>query len=498
VFTSPRCRAALLPAAMSILAACSSASPAVDSTLLQPAAHVAPGITAKPSTAGYLRGDATGLHLWGRKAASVTFAALDANGKPLSGASAPNIAVSSGDENRVTIAPVRNAYGTFALQAKLTAGSSPCLACRVVRPGLVQLDVAVTPKNGAVRHFTVPLELSHKIVAISLNPMPNPSLGGSDAVLQYYDDNTKPSVIWDDVYEHNTTAITNVRGMAFGPDGSLYVANSGQYGYGGTVTMYANAVTDPSPEKTFTAPGMISPSDVALDTTGNMYVSDNGYENVTRFPVSGTPITLKSDWQAGSDVVGVAADSARGYLYVALSGAGEYNPPKKKNVGRLVVLPLDFGVHSKPVLSIDSKANNGVNQPYGLALDPNGQLFVVNDYVSIVQGPPGPGPVRSRLARYANGLSSPGVLPDATSSGQLKWSLSVASDSIGTIYVANDAPPNAKGNDGRISLLEYDGAFPNKSRSTEKINLSAGLPSAYDGYYFNIQGVAVYPSPLQN
>jgi hypothetical protein len=300
------------------------------------------------------------------------------------------------------------------------------------------------------------------------------------------------------VYLRNATSFLNVRGLAFGADGSLYIANSGQYGYGGTVTQYASGSTEATPIKTFASGGLLSPSDVALDKDGNVYVSDNGLETVTRFPVGGGAVTFKSDWKAGTDVVAVAADSTRGYLYVAMSGAGQYNPPKKKNVGRLVVLPLNFGVHAKPVLAIDSKQRNGVNQPYGLALDPTGRLFVVNDYVSIVQGPPGPGPVRSRLTRYDNGLSSASVLPDATSSGQLKWALSVASDSTGTIYVSNDAPPTAKGNPGKISLLEYDGGFPSKSHASTKIDISAGMPAAYVPYYFNIQGVAVDPSPLRN
>jgi hypothetical protein len=498
VFRGLRCRAAALPSLFLVLTACSSTTPFADQTLLRPAAHAVPGITAKPSSSGYLRGNASGLHLWGQQPSNVAIVALDANGKPLTGAEAPDIAVATPDLSRLTVTPVRNSYGTFALHAAVTAGASPCSTCRVVRPGLVKLDVSVTPKNGVVRHFSLPVEISHKIVAISLNPNPNPSLGGSDAVLQYYDDNVKPSVIWDDVYLHNATSFANVAGLAFAADDSLYIANSGMYGYPGTVTQYAAQSTDPTPIKTLSSENLRSPASVALDKDGNVYVADNGYETVTRFPTSGSPVTIHPGWEAGSDVVGVATDASRGYLYVAMSGVGKYDPPSRKNVGRLLVLPLNFGSHSKPVLSIESNHNDGVNEPYGLAVDSTGQLFVVNDYVSIVEGPPGPGPMHSTLTRYDNALSSPAALPDATSSAGLKWTLGVAGDSSGTIYVSSDAPPNKKGNSGRISLFEYDGGFATKTRPSKRIDLTPGMPQAYADYYFNIQGVAVDPSPLNN
>jgi hypothetical protein len=259
VFRGLRCRAAALPSLFLVLTACSSTTPFADQTLLKPAAHAVPGITAKPSSS-YLRGNASGLHLWGQQPSNVAIVALDANGKPLTGAEAPDIAVATPDLSRLTVTPVRNSYGTFALHAAVTAGASPCSTCRVVRPGLVKLDVSVTPKNGVVRHFSLPVEISHKIVAISLNPNPNPSLGGSDAVLQYYDDNVKPSVIWDDVYLHNATSFPNVAGLAFAADDSLYIANSEMYGYPGTVTQYAAQSTDPTPIKTFSSENLRSPA----------------------------------------------------------------------------------------------------------------------------------------------------------------------------------------------------------------------------------------------
>ncbi len=99
------------------------------------------------------------MHSWGSRVSNVTIEALDENGRPLIGAGAPTIAVATSDHSRLTVTPVRNTYGTFALRATLVPGAAPCNACRVVRPGKAQLDVSVTAKTGGVKHFSVPVDV---------------------------------------------------------------------------------------------------------------------------------------------------------------------------------------------------------------------------------------------------------------------------------------------------------------------------------------------------
>ncbi len=455
------------------------------------------GVQIAPVASGYLRGDASGLQLWGAAPRQLLVRALDSSGKPVTGNQAPAISILSKNPSRLAVT-AGNLPGRFTLAAVTAAEStSACPACLVVRPGTAKLIVTLKPKAGRVQRVSVTVTVAHKIVAVSLNPEPNPSIGGSDAVMQYFDDNVKPSVIWDDIILHNATSFPNVTGVAFGSDGSLYIANSGLLGYAGGVTKYAAGSTNPTPSQLFTSPNMLSPAGVALDAKDNVYVADNGFETVTRFSKSGSAVTISPPWEAGADVTGVAVDTTRGELDVAMTGVGTYYPPGTVNVGRVVVLPLNFKKTTTALRQIDSTAKNGVNEPYGVAVDPLGQLFVVNDYVSIVQGPPGPGPEYSTLTRYAGGIVSSSTLPDATASARLVWPLAVTTDVAGTVYVANSTPPKNNGKPGKMYLAQYDGAFKSGAKPQLQIDLSAGMPAAYAPYLMNVEGVAVDPSPLR-
>lgn len=455
------------------------------------------GVQIAPVAPGYLRGDAAGLQLWGKTPRQLIVRALDSQGKPVTGSGAPAISIVSKSPSRLTVAAA-TLPGRFTLAAVTAADTaSTCPACLVVRPGTARLAITLTPKSGRAQHVSVTVTVAHKIVAISLNPEPNPSIGGSDAVMQYFDDNVKPSVIWDDIIVRNATSFPNVTGVAFGGDGSLYVANSGLLGYAGSVTKYAEGSTNPTPVQAFSSVNMLSPAGVALDAKDNVYVADNGFETVTRFSKSGSAVTIVPPWEAGADVTGVAVDATRGELDVAMTGVGTYSPPSAVNVGRIVVLPLNFKKTTTALRQIDSTAKNGVNEPYGVAVDPLGQLFVVNDYVSIVQGPPGPGPEYSTLTRYAGGIVSSSTLPDATASSRLVWPLAVATDVAGAVYVANSTPPKNDGKPGKMYLAQYGGAFATGAKPQSQIDLSAGMPAAYAPYLMNVEGVAVDPSPLR-
>lgn len=453
----------------------------------QPARAAAAGLTVMPVRDGYLRGDASGLQLWGSDSWALAVNA---------GAGARVVATSERSSVlAVTPGRMRN---HFILRAQtFTVASSACPKCRVVKPGRVTLRLVVSSSGRSPKTYHVPVTIAHKVIALTLNPLPNPSLliGSDDAVLQYYDDNVSPSLIWDDFVLHNATSFPNVGGLAFGPDGSLYVANSGLAGYSnGTVTQYAPGNTKAVPIKTYAGKSLRSASAVALDSNGDVFVADNGFETVTRFPKKGAAVTWLPGWEAGADVIGVAVDAAHNALDVAMSGAGDFYPPHTTHVGRLTALPLNFTSSSTPLFTIESNATNGVNQPYGVAVDGSGRAFVVNDYVSIVEGPPGPGPEYSTLTAYAGGIASATTQPDATASNRLRWPLSVAVDVAGNVYVADNTPPAASGKSGTMWLVRYD---PTNVRKRSRIDLSAGMPTSYATNYLNIQGIAVEPSPLR-
>lgn len=488
--------AALLMAAAAALTGCGGAAggpPGGSQAQLGPAQFM--GADVFPLS-GYVASDARGYTLWGAAPATIVVNPVLSTGQRFI-AAGPAISLRSSDPSRLTVRP-GTFYGSFVLRATTGHAAGACPSCNVVKPGPVTLAVSFAA-FGTARAFTtlVTVRVAHKVVAVSLNPLPNPSLGGSDAIAQYYDDNVKPSVIWDDFYLHNITSIPNVGGLAYGTDGTLYVANSGVQGVGnGTVTEYAPSSSDSTPVRTLASKKLLSPAGVAVDPNGEVYVADNGYETVTRFPLKGSAVTIVPGWSAGANVDAVAVDAA-GHLYIGMTGAGNYRPSgKNRNVGTIAEIESQFASSSTPSVAIDANGFNGVNQPYGVAVGTPGNVYVVNDYVSVVNGPPGPGPIYSTLTWYDNGISRASTRPASTTSSGLVWPLAVAADLAGTVYVSNDAPPSASGKPGKIELLEYAGTFAAGAKAERRIDLGAGLPAAYGPYLLNVQGVAVYPSPL--
>jgi hypothetical protein len=305
-----------------------------------------------------------------------------------------------------------------------------------------------------------------------------------------------PSVIWDDFNLRNTNSIQNVEGLAVGSDGTLYVANTGDFGSAGAVTEYPSGTTNPVPVQRLTAPLLLAPQAVAVDASGNVYVADaSAHETITRFPVGASPVTLLNNWPTGTGLTGIAAD-AKGNLTVTMSDTGFYHNPGHTNVGALAVESSTFDAHASPIVQINSTGSNGVNEPYGAAVDADGNLYVVNDYESIINGPPGPGPIYSTLTRYSHGLTNASQLPDATISEGLAWPLSVAVDAAGTVYVANNTLINGN-TPGSMLVQTYKAEFSSSSKPLSTMNLSNLLPPSYASAYLNIQGIAVYPGPLQ-
>jgi DNA-binding beta-propeller fold protein YncE len=134
-------------------------------------------------------------------------------------------------------------------------------------------------------------------------------------------------------------------GMAFGPDGSLYVANWG----GCTVERI-----DASGRRSVFAGDLASPSGLAIDKDGNVYVALFNASQIVRIDASG----LRSVFASGLGTpVGIAFDAA-GSLVIANRGSGE------------IVAITPNG--TKEVLA------RGLPTPTGVAPEPDGGYVIAN------------------------------------------------------------------------------------------------------------------------
>ena len=137
------------------------------------------------------------------------------------------------------------------------------------------------------------------------------------------------------VVDGSTALLNCPQNMAFDSSGNFYVANSGVYNQGGVLVSAGGAGAN-TIEK-FTSAGvdlgtfatsLNIPFGLALDSSGNVFVSNAGNDTIIKLSPSGTPTTFATASTGLSRPEGLAFDSA-GNLYVANAGNGtieEFTP----------------------------------------------------------------------------------------------------------------------------------------------------------------------------
>jgi hypothetical protein len=164
----------------------------------------------------------------------------------------------------------------------------------------------------------------------------------------------------------------------------LYVASEGSGPYGnGVITIYpvtANGNFSPGPNTIGGSnTGILYPRGVAVNSvTGNIFVANSnlsGDDRVTVYAAGSsgnvTPIQTISGSNTGlSDILGIAVGTA-GDIFVSSSGGGSGS-------GHVSVFAAGANGNVAPSQSISGPLT-GIDQPYGLAVDPPGNIYVVNN-----------------------------------------------------------------------------------------------------------------------
>lgn len=235
--------------------------------------------------------------------------------------------------------------------------------------------------------------------------------------------------------------------------------------------------------------GLKTPTSVALDFAGDLFIADPGSNNVWEFPKGSATSVAVGSGLAGP--TGVAVDGI-GNVYIADSGNG-----------RIVEVPVVNGALStsaQTVLISDSTSVAGatLNNPAGLTVDAQGNLYIADTGNSrVVFLPPTNGWSAEGAITLGSGFSRPlavavtssGLIYIADSGNGEVYSIGYAAEAVGKTLVATGfSNPSALATDAAGNLFVVDKGnlqvlrIPNESGSlvtTSALDVSLGISNPY-------------------
>lgn len=265
-------------------------------------------------------------------------------------------------------------------------------------------------------------------------------------------------------------------GVRAAPDGSLYIADSfndriRRVGTDGIITTVAGNGTAGSVGDGGLAVNaeLNAPADVAVSTDGSFYISEFNGNRIRRVAPDGTITTIAGTGAAGFSGDGGPATSAKlnnpyglaigpdGSLYIADNGNRRVRRVDPNGGIATVAGAGGFGFNGDSMLAVQAD----LNQPSGIAVSPDGRLYIAdagNNRVRLVT-PDG------LLRTVAGGAS----LPNTSFSGDggdakqaiLSFPIGVALDRNGRLFIAdfNNSRVRMVGLDGVINTVVGDGDF---------------------------------------
>ena len=194
--------------------------------------------------------------------------------------------------------------------------------------------------------------------------------------------------------------------------GSLYVSQNSN-----NLIVTYNTMVSPPTSMTFASTGLSGPVDLAFDSAGNLYATNNSGNTIEKF----TPGGVGSFFASVANPYGLAVDSA-GNVFVShtVSGVSSIEKLTPAGVGSVFV-------------------STGVSGPTGLAFDSAGNLYVANN-------------INNTIERF-----TPGGVGSVFASTGVSHPYGLAFDSAGNLYVANNPGTGELAGDNTIERFTPGG-----------------------------------------
>ena len=265
-------------------------------------------------------------------------------------------------------------------------------------------------------------------------------------------------------------------GVAADASGNVYIADSSNYVIrkitsGGVVTTLAGHAGLPGTlDGTGTGAQFGAIRGIALDGSGNLYVTDYTYGTVRKVVIASGAVTTFVPASAGlSQPVGIAVDPTSGNIYVA--DAGNYVIRKVASGGSVSIFAGSAG-HSGGTDGSGSGAQ--FSYPTGVAVDSGGNVYVADYQGNTVRKITSAGSVTT----FAGVFGNPGVVDGPVSGAVLDHPYGVAIDSAGDIFMTDSANLIREISGSTVSTLAGQQSQPgalNGTGSNAWFNTPAGI-----------------------
>jgi len=213
------------------------------------------------------------------------------------------------------------------------------------------------------------------------------------------------------------------------------------------------------------------PLGIAIDSSSNVFVADNNNKRIQKFTSEGVWLASWNSYDTNgqsnsfSNPSDVAVDSS-GNVFVLDSGYWP-TPPEY----RIVKLDNEGGFLTR--WGEDGTDDGQIKTPTGIAVDSSGYVYVIDWWQDYNSWPP---VTYHRIQKFDNdgNFEDRWDFEDGHANGELYWPQRIAVDSSGNIYVADT-------NNHRIQKFDSDGAWVS----------TWGSEGTGDGQFQNPQGIVV-------
>jgi outer membrane protein OmpA-like peptidoglycan-associated protein/sugar lactone lactonase YvrE len=230
-----------------------------------------------------------------------------------------------------------------------------------------------------------------------------------------------------------------------------------------------------------------NPTGVAVDASGNLYIADEGNQRVEKVDTSGTLSVIAGTGSMGAPTPGTATSSQLRFPFaVAVDASGNvYIADEGNSVVEKVTpsgtLSLFAGTGSSGAPTAGPAASSQLDTPLGVAVDASGDVYIADTYNHEIEKVDTGG----TLAVIAGTGTSGAAIAGPATSSHLTFPFGVGVDASGNVYIADS-------NNNHIEKVDTGGAL-----SIIAGTGSSGVPTAgpaLSSAIGQIQGLGVDPA----